>query len=109
VKATLHWVSASHAINAEVRLYDHLFLKENPNEVEEGRTYKDYLNSDALVTLGACPVEPSLKEAAPGSHYQFERLGYFCLDPVDSTGETLVFNRTVTLRDDWARIQKAKK
>jgi len=107
VKATLHWVSAEHALQAEVRLYDQLFTAENPNDVEEGQDWKDHLNPSSLTTLPACPVEPSLKNAAPGSRFQFERLGYFCVDP-DSTAEKLVFNRTVTLRDEWARIQKAQ-
>ena len=105
VKATLHWVSAAHAIKAEARLYDHLFLKEDPNDVEDGGDFKDNLNPDSLETLRPCYVEPSLSGASPGSFYQFERLGYFCVDP-DSSRETLIFNRTVTLRDTWARIEK---
>ncbi len=106
VKGTLHWVSAAHAIDAEVRLYDHLFNKPNPMEVEEGGNYKDNLNPDSLVTLTHCKVEPSLKNAEPGSRYQFLRQGYFCVDTVDSTKEKLVFNRTVGLRDSWAKIEK---
>jgi glutaminyl-tRNA synthetase len=108
VKATLHWVSAAHAREAEVRLYDHLFVKADPGEVEEGRDFKSYLNANSLETLTSCCVEPSLKNAAPGSRYQFERQGYFCVDS-DSTAETLVFNRTVTLKDTWAKIEKARK
>ncbi len=108
VKTTLHWVSAAHAIPAEVRLYDHLFAKEDPDDVEEGQDFTANLNSDSLQTLTDCKLEPSLAGAGQGSRYQFERLGYFCVDP-DSTGEKLVFNRTATLRDPWAKIQKAGK
>lgn len=109
VKATLHWVSARHALEAEVRLYDHLFLKENPNDVEEGRSFTDYLNPDSLELLKNCYLEPGLLNAAPGTVYQFERQGYFCVDSVDSTPKRPVFNRTVTLRDTWAKIMKADK
>jgi glutaminyl-tRNA synthetase len=105
VKATLHWVSAAHAINAEVRLHEHLFVKDDPDEVQEGADFKDNINSNSLETLQSCFVEPSLAGASRGSFYQFERLGYFCVDP-DSSPETLVFNRTVTLRDTWAKIEK---
>ncbi len=108
VKATIHWVSAAHAIEAEVRLYDHLFSKPDPNDVPEGRDYTANLNPDSLERLTACRVEPSLKSARPGTRYQFERLGYFCVDP-DSTADRLVFNRTVTLKDAWAKIEKAQK
>jgi len=108
VKGTLHWVSAAHSIPAEVRLYDHLFIKENPNEVEPGHDFKDYLNPNSLEILTSCRVEPSLASAKPGSRYQFLRLGYFCLDPVDSVNGLLVFNRTVGLRDSWAKIEKAQ-
>jgi glutaminyl-tRNA synthetase len=108
VKVTLHWVSAAHSVEAEARLYDHFFVKEDPNEVEDGRDWKDNLNPDSLEVLSSCRVEPSLKNAKPGDRCQFERKGYFCVDP-DSTGEKPVFNRTVTLRDTWARIQKARK
>jgi glutaminyl-tRNA synthetase len=107
VKATLHWVSAVHAFEAEVRLYDHLFLKANPSDVKDD-DFKNHLNPNSLETLTTCHVEPSLKCAAAGNRYQFERLGYFCVDSVDSSEEKLVFNRTVTLRDQWARIQKAQ-
>ncbi len=105
VKATLHWVSASHAHPAEVRLYDHLFTTEDPGAEED---FKSCLNPDSLEVLTSCLVEPSLKGAALESKYQFERQGYFCLDP-DSTAEKLVFNRTVSLRDTWAKIQKKLK
>jgi len=108
VKATLHWVSAEHALQAEVRLYDHLFTNQNPEDVEEGLDFKSNLNPNSLEILWPCYVEPTLKDAAPLTRYQFERLGYFCVDP-DSTNEKLVFNRTVSLRDTWAKIQKAQK
>ncbi|MFC1551673.1 glutamine--tRNA ligase/YqeY domain fusion protein [Candidatus Latescibacterota bacterium] len=104
VKATLHWVSAEHAVNAEVRLYDRLFNVENPLG-EEG-DYKDYLNPKSLEVLSGCKLEPGLADAQPGDFCQFERLGYFSVD-TDSTEDKLVFNRTVTLRDPWANIQKA--
>lgn len=107
VKATLHWVSADHALPAEVRLYDHLFTVRNPMDVEEGKSFIDYINPESSRILPVCYVEPGLKEAGPGSKYQFERLGYFCMDPVDSSPDRLVFNRTATLRDTWARIKKA--
>ena len=106
VKATLHWVSAAHAIEAEARLYDHLFVKENPAD-EKDSDFKKFLNPNSLEIL-SCYVEPSLAGAAPGSRCQFERLGYFCVDYVDSSDKKLVFNRTVTLRDTWARIQKSR-
>ncbi len=108
VKATLHWVSANHALKAEVRLYDRLFTKANPNEVDEGKDFTSNVNSKSLEILRSCRVEPSLKDAAPGNRYQFERLGYFCVNP-DSSDGALVFNRTVSLRDTWAKIEKAQK
>jgi glutaminyl-tRNA synthetase len=108
VKGTLHWVSASHAIAAEVRLYEHLFLKENPNEVEEGKDFTDYINPNSLKKLINCMVEPGLAASKPGDRYQFERLGYFCVDTKDSKEGSLTFNRTVTLRDTWAKILKAQ-
>jgi len=108
VKSTLHWVSARHAIEAEVRLYDHLFTKENPDDVAEGEDFKSNLNPNSLEVLTSCRIEPSLAEAKPLSRYQFERLGYFCVDK-DSTKDKPIFNRTVTLRDTWAKIQKAQK
>jgi len=108
VKSTLHWVSAAHAVDAEVRLYDHLFTKEDPDEVEEGADFTSNLNPNSLETLTSCRVEPSLAGAEQGSRYQFERLGYFCVDP-DSSAAKPVFNRTATLRDPWAKLQKAGK
>jgi glutaminyl-tRNA synthetase len=108
VKSTIHWVSAAHAIDAEVRLYDNLFSKENPNETAEGEDFTVNLNPNSLETLTACKLEPSLAGATPGSRYQFERLGYFCAD-LDSAPGKLVFNRTVALRDAWAKIEKREK
>jgi glutaminyl-tRNA synthetase len=108
VKATLHWVSASRSLKAEVRLYDSLFTKENPDEAPEGQDFTVNLNPNSLETLTDCYVEPTLVNAAPQSRYQFERLGYFCVDP-DSTPDKLVFNRTVTLKDTWAKIQQSEK
>ena len=108
VKGTLHWVSSAHSLPAEVRLYDRLFSKEDPDDVEAGGDFKANLNPDSLEILTSCRVEPSLAEAAPGSRYQFERLGYFCADAVDSSGAALVFNRTVPLRDSWAKIERAR-
>jgi len=105
VKGTLHWVSASHSLEAEVRLYDRLFTVENPLDVEEGEDFMASLNPNSLETLTSCRVEPSLADAPPGSRYQFERQGYFCVDP-DSTDGKLVFNRTVSLRDTWAKIEE---
>ena len=108
VKATLHWVSAAHALQSQVRLYDHLFTKPDPDDEEEGRDFKSYLNPKSLETLTSCRVEPSLAGATPGARYQFERQGYFCVDP-DSAMGSLVFNRTVSLVDSWAKILKAEK
>ena len=105
VKATLHWVSAAHAIPAEVRLYDHLFGQADPDDVPEGEDFTAALNPHSLETLTSCQVEPSLAGAEAGSRYQFERQGYFCADP-DTTPDRLVFNRTVPLRDTWAKIAK---
>jgi len=107
VKATLHWVSAEHALEAEARLYEHLFSKEDPTDVGEGAGFKAYLNPDSLEILTSCRVEPSLAGAAPGSRFQFERQGYFCVDPDSSAGK-IVFNRTVPLRDTWAKIEKQR-
>jgi glutaminyl-tRNA synthetase len=107
VKATLHWVSAAHAVPAEVRLYDRLLTRADPSDDPEDLGFKAFLNPHSLEVLKSCRVEPSLAEAAPGSRYQFERLGYFCVDSVDSRKDVLVFNRTVTLRDTWAKIQQA--
>ncbi len=106
VKATLHWVSAEHSIPAEARLYDRLFIKENPLKLEKGHDFKENLNPDSLKIVRNCRLEPSLAEVSPGDIYQFERLGYFCVDP-DSTEEKPVFNRTVTLRDRWAKLKNA--
>jgi glutaminyl-tRNA synthetase len=105
VKSTIHWVSAEHAVDAEVRLYDTLFTKENPDDVEEGQDFTTNLNPNSLETLTHCKLEPSLRGAEPGARHQFERMGYFCVDP-DSTPERPVFNRTVTLKDTWAKIEK---
>ncbi len=102
VKATIHWVSAAHSIPAEVRLYDRLFHVANP--LEGSGNYTDYLNPKSLKILRSCRLEPSLKDVTPGSRFQFERLGYFCVDTVDSSADALVFNRTITLRDSWAKI-----
>jgi glutaminyl-tRNA synthetase len=109
VKATLHWVSAEHSLDAEVRLYDHLFLKEDPVAEKDEADFMHFLNPDSLDILRSCHVEPGLRGAAPGNRYQFERQGYFCVDNIDSSDNLLVFNRTVSLRDTWARIQKAGK
>jgi glutaminyl-tRNA synthetase len=109
VQGTLHWVAAQHAVKVEVRLYDHLFTKEDPDEVEEGKTFIDYLNPNSLEVLTECLAEPGLAGVKPGDQYQFLRQGYFCADP-DSQAGKLVFNRAVSLRDTWARIeQKMKK
>ena len=108
VKGTLHWVAAPQAVSADVRLYDHLFVKENPNEGEEGKDFSDYINPNSLEVLKNCLVEPSLSKAEPKSRYQFERLGYFCVDAKDSKQGSLVFNRTATLRDTWAKILRAQ-
>jgi glutaminyl-tRNA synthetase len=103
VKATLHWVSAAHAIPVEVRLYDRLFAAEDPGKATEGQTFLDNLNPNSLEILRGCLAEPSVTGLASGTRLQFERLGYFCVDP-DSTPDELVFNRTVSLRDTWAKI-----
>ena len=104
VKGVIHWVSAEDAVEAEVRLYGNLFSKEDPNDVEEGKTFLDYLNPESLIVRKAY-MEPSLKDASIGENYQFERVGYFCLD-TDSTKDNLVFNRTVTLKDSWSKMNK---
>jgi len=105
VKATMHWVSAKHARPAEVRLYDNLFDRPNPNEEVEGSDFTAFINPNSLQVIESAWIEPSLTGAAAGSFYQFERLGYFCVDP-DSTADKLVFNRTVSLKDEWAKLQK---
>ena len=107
VKATIHWVSAEHAIDAEVRLYATLFTVEKPDDVPEGEDFTATLNPMSLETLQGCKLEPSLAAAAPGAPWQFERLGYFSADPDSRPGAT-VFNRTVTLKDAWARIEKSQ-
>jgi glutaminyl-tRNA synthetase len=105
VKATLHWVSAAHALDAEVRLYDRLFDDPDPAAAAD---FRDCLNPNSLEILDGCKLEPSLAGAAPGYRCQFERQGYFCVDP-DSTADRLVFNRTVSLRDSWAKIEQAQR
>ena len=102
VRGTIHWVSTPHSIDAEVRLYDHLFTAEKPEEAED---YRTTLNPNSLDVKTGCKLEPSLAGAEPGSRYQFERLGYFCVDSADSRPGALVFNRTVTLRDTWAKVR----
>ncbi len=109
VRGTIHWVSAEHSLPAEVRLYDRLFKVPNPAGMKDGTTFRDHLNPDSLVVLKEARVEPSLAGAEPGSRYQFERKGYFCVDSEDSTPQNLVFNRTVTLRDSWAKLMKKEK
>ncbi|MBV9573857.1 MAG: glutamine--tRNA ligase/YqeY domain fusion protein [Acidobacteriales bacterium] len=105
VKSTIHWVSAPHAIEAEVRVYENLFTKEDPDQVEAGQDFTANLNPRSLEILKGCKLEPSLEKSAPGSRFQFERLGYFCVDP-DSRPGSLVFNRTVALKDTWTKIEK---
>jgi glutaminyl-tRNA synthetase len=101
----MHWVSAAHAISAEIRLYDKLFSKPDPNDFEEGQDILDNLNPNSLEILTSAKLEPSLASAKLEDRFQFERVGYFCLDP-DSTAEKLVFNRTLPLKDSWAKIEK---
>ena len=108
VRGTSHWVSAEHAVDAEVRIYDHLFVTEDPDDVPEGGDFKDNLNPESLVVLKSCKLEQGLDQAKPGERFQFLRQGYFCVDP-DSTPEAPVFNRTVALRDTWARMDQARK
>jgi glutaminyl-tRNA synthetase len=108
VQATLHWVSAEHSVPAQVRLYDHLFAKENPEEAAEGQDLTANLNPNSLTVLQGCRLEPSLASAQSGTTWQFERLGYFCVDSKDSRPEAMVFNRTITLKDTWARIRESK-
>ncbi|MCK4559035.1 MAG: glutamine--tRNA ligase/YqeY domain fusion protein [Calditrichia bacterium] len=108
VKGTLHWVSAQHAVNAEVRLYEHLFLKENPDDIKEGKDFHFYLNPDSLKVLKQCKVEPGLVHASVQNRYQFLRQGYFVVDSKDSKPDALVFNRAVSLRDSWARIERSQ-
>ncbi len=106
VKGVIHWVSAPHSIGVEVRLYDRLFNHPAPDAAKEGKDYKDYLNPESLLTLTGCVAEPCLQDALPGESFQFEREGYFCLDAKPADGATLIFNRTVTLRDSWAKIEQ---
>jgi glutaminyl-tRNA synthetase len=105
VKSTIHWVSAAHAVDAEVRIYENLFTKENPGDVEEGQDFTANLNPQSLEVIRSAKLEPSLANAAVGSRYQFERLGYFCVD-LDSKPGKPVFNRTVALKDTWAKVEK---
>jgi len=104
VKGTIHWVSAKHAIDAEVRLYDKLFAVENPDDIPDGSDYKDYINPDSLIVIKGAKLEPCLKDAKPEEKFQFLRIGYFCVDNKDSKPGNLVFNRTVGLKDTWAKI-----
>jgi len=106
-KATMHWVSAAHAVPAEIRLYDRLFTREDPTDSEDG-DFTKFINPNSLEVLSSCRLEPSLANAQPGDRFQFERMGYFCVD-TDSRPGALVFNRTVTLRDSWAKIEKGLK
>ena len=108
VKSTIHWVCAEHAVAAEARLYEHLLLKPDPDDVPEGEDFISLLNPKSLERVDPCWVEPALKDAGPGSRWQFERVGYFCADPDSKPGKP-VFNRTVTLRDSWAKIEKSGK
>jgi len=109
VKATLHWVSVRHAVEAEVRFYDLLFTKRDPDDAPEGKDFRANLNPKSLEILTSCKLEPSLKAANPGSRYQFERLGYFYLDPITSKEGKRIFNRTVTLKDEWAKLEQKKR
>jgi len=104
VKGTIHWVSAGHAIDAEVRLYDKLFTVENPDDIPDDKDYKDFINPESLVVIKGAKLEPSLRNAKPGDRFQFLRIGYFCMDSKDSRPGCPVFNRTVTLKDTWAKI-----
>jgi glutaminyl-tRNA synthetase len=105
VKSTIHWVSAAHAIDAEVRLYDKLFLVENPDRTAEGKEFTESLNPNSLEIISRAKLEPSLSSAVSEDRYQFERLGYFCVDPESRSGK-LVFNRTLALKDTWAKVEK---
>jgi glutaminyl-tRNA synthetase len=108
VKGTIHWVSAQHAIEAEIHLYEHLFTTEKPESDEDGSEFKDHLNPNSMITLKSCKLEPSLANAKVGENYQFERQGYFCIDQTDSSNENMIFNRTVSLRDSWAKMYKTQ-
>jgi glutaminyl-tRNA synthetase len=107
VKSTMHWVSAAHAASVEVRLYDRLFSVEDPERVSDGKTFHDYINPASLEVVRGAQAEPSLASAEAPARFQFERLGYFCVDP-DSRPGALVFNRTVSLRDSWAKIEQRR-
>jgi glutaminyl-tRNA synthetase len=102
VRGTIHWVSAAHALSAEARLYDRLFTESDPQRIDESSDPREFYNPESLIVLRECRVEPSLAEAGPENRIQFERIGYFCVDP-DSRPGSLVFNRTVSLRDSWAK------
>ena len=106
VQGTIHWASAEHAVSAEVRLYDRLFTKEHPDDPQDPADYKDHLNANSLTVIADAKLEPSLAEATTEERYQFERIGYFCVDSVDSKPDNMIFNRTVSLRDSWAKIEK---
>ena len=106
VQGTIHWVSAEHAVSAEVRLYDRLFTKENPDDPQDPTDYKDFINTNSLTVITDAKLEPSLADATTAERYQFERIGYFCLDSVDSKPDKLVFNRSASLRDSWARMER---
>jgi glutaminyl-tRNA synthetase len=106
VKVTIHWVAATHAVTAPVRLYQTLFADRDPNDLPEGVDFTTRLNPKSLEVLEGCRLEPALKDALPGERFQFERVGYFFVDPVDSRPGAPVFHRTVTLRDTWAKIEK---
>jgi glutaminyl-tRNA synthetase len=108
VKGTIHWVCAAHALDAEVRLYDHLFKEQHPEDVPEGKSYLENLNPESLKVLAHCKLEPSLKDSRPDEKVQFERHGYFVADLVESKPGAPVFNRAVSLRDSWAKEQKKK-
>jgi glutaminyl-tRNA synthetase len=105
VRSTIHWVSAAHAVDAEVRLYDHLFTIPDLGDADEGKDWRHYLNPASLEVLTGCKLEPALARVAVGERFQFERVGYFAVDPESSPGRP-VFNRTTTLKDPWARIEK---
>jgi glutaminyl-tRNA synthetase len=106
VQGTIHWVCAQHALSAEVRLYDRLFTKENPDDPQDPTDYKEYLNKNSLEVIAEAKLEPSLAAATLAERYQFERVGYFCVDSVDSKPGKMVFNRTASLRDSWAKIER---
>ena len=106
VQGTIHWVSASHAVDCELRLYDKLFTAPNPDDLPEGQEFTDVLNPNSLIVVPGAKIEPSVASDPIGTRYQFERTGYFMSDPIDSRPGRLVFNRTVTLRDTWAKVKE---